>query len=225
MKQFKPDVPFPDLGRRAALTGIGAVAASTIFPVPGLPTLVFAGPVPTAGNLDLVVVGNYLAASSALLGVPASALSPPAEQDDIQLQFMYSSMCNGANSHATLAFTNTYVELRDQGLSDQEIAARLLTFSPGPPAAIRTDEVGTMARLTMQMWLFGVWYGGTEVATVTPSNQWITGDWAVDMVVSARGYKSSWIWRMAQAHPMGFSHFNFGSWADTPPSLEDYGIA
>ncbi|MEX0957531.1 MAG: hypothetical protein WDZ83_20235 [Rhizobiaceae bacterium] len=225
MKLIKADAPYPDLGRRAALTGMGAVAAAAILLVPGLPSRVFAGPSPTADDLDVVVVGNYLAASAVLLGVPVGALAPQAEQDDIPLQFMYYTMCNGANSSATLAFTNTYVEYRDMGLSDQEIAARLLTFAAGPPAAVRSDGVGAMARLTMQMWLFGVWYGGTEVGNVTPSNKWITGEWAVDMVVSARAYKSSWIWRMAQAHPMGFSHFNFGSWADQPPSLSDYGIA
>ena len=31
-----------------------------------------------------------------------------------------------------------------------------------------------------------------------------------------------WIWRILQAHPMGYSMMRFGYWANKPPPLERY---
>ena len=209
------------LSRRRAITSISAAIS---FPVLGLPDRLYAGSVPHSYTLDVAITDDFLSASAALTGIDAVNLSPSVKQDSIALEAIYHSLCDTANSAATSAFVDAYVALRDKGLEDQDISQQLLTTKSAESPRIRVDEVGCMARLTMQMWLFGVWYGHTEVSRVPQSKEWITGEWAVDMVTSGRAYKNGWIWRIAQSHPMGFSHFNFGSWADLPPGLEDYGI-
>ena len=41
-------------------------------------------------------------------------------------------------------------------------------------------------------------------------------------VYSAVAYRRGWIWRIAQAHPMGYSHFDLNSWGEAAPPLTDY---
>ncbi len=209
-------------GRREFIKGMGVAATLSVVPA-GLPKLVYAGSFSNSEDPGLVVVGSFTAASAALLGIPSNEIEPAIQQDNVSLAWMYYVMCFDANSDATLAFTNSYVYYNKIGYSDQDIA-NILLIESGSQNTPRKDATGVMSRLTMQMWLFGVWYGETEVKRIPSSKDLIPKDWQVDMVVASRGYKNAWIWRIAQAHPMGFSHFNFGSWADTPPSLTDYGI-
>lgn len=208
-----------NLSRRSALKKVGSIAVLTTIATPGLPSLIYAGPEPVASEFDLD--GSYLQLSQALTGIPSSTLYPPAPPDNTPLQLMYWNLCNLANSTATQHLIDEYRSYRSQGLTDQQIGDQLLKTSGD---VIRSDAVGTMARLTMQMWLFGVWFGEAEVTKVPSARTTIKGQWAQNFVVSALAYKSGWIWNIAQAHPMGFSHFNFGSWAEAPPTLADYGI-
>jgi len=41
-------------------------------------------------------------------------------------------------------------------------------------------------------------------------------------VVSSNSYVEGWIWRILQAHPMGYSMMRFGYWANQPPPLSAY---
>lgn len=208
-----------DLNRRSVLMKAGSLAVLTTTAIPGLPNLIYAGPEPDVSEFDLN--GSYLQLSQALTGIPASTLFPQTPPDNAPLQLMYWHLCTLANSTATQLLIDEYQSYHGKGYSDQQIGDQLLKSSSG---AIRDDAVGTMARLTMQMWLFGVWFGETEATNVSSAENTIQDEWAQNFVVSARAYKSGWIWRIAQAHPMGFSPFNFGSWAEAPPTLADYGI-
>ena len=38
----------------------------------------------------------------------------------------------------------------------------------------------------------------------------------------ARRLHQGWTWRVAQTHPMGYSDFRFGYWAEDPPALNDF---
>ena len=42
------------------------------------------------------------------------------------------------------------------------------------------------------------------------------------VVVSSNSYVEGWIWRILQAHPMGYSMMRFGYWANQPPPLSAY---
>ena len=41
-------------------------------------------------------------------------------------------------------------------------------------------------------------------------------------VVSSQAYKESLVWKAMQAHPMGYSMFSFGYWAEEPPPLDQF---
>jgi hypothetical protein len=40
-------------------------------------------------------------------------------------------------------------------------------------------------------------------------------------VLTPAAYTQGWAWRVAQAHPMGYSELRFGYWADQPFSLSE----
>jgi hypothetical protein len=82
-----------------------------------------------------------------------------------------------------------------------------------------------------------------EVTSTTPSNQaqlcqsiiamWYLGSWypppflastSLQQVISSQAYTKSLVWNVAQAHPMGFSAFTFGYWAQPPASLSTFGV-
>ena len=79
------------------------------------------------------------------------------------------------------------------GAAAPEVARRLLEAEGSP----RPDGVGALARLTMLMWLYGVWYGGMETARMPgsvslprlPAQR-------TDAVVSVHAYRNAWIWRV-----------------------------
>ena len=39
-------------------------------------------------------------------------------------------------------------------------------------------------------------------------------------VISPAAYTQGWTWRVAQAHPMGYSELRFGYWAKDPLPLD-----
>jgi hypothetical protein len=60
---------------------------------------------------------------------------------------------------------------------------------------------GPPARNIMKMWYLGSWIG---------------------TVISSQSYTEGWVWKVMQAHPMGYSVFHFGYWAENPPGLEEF---
>ena len=41
-------------------------------------------------------------------------------------------------------------------------------------------------------------------------------------MISPKAYTQGWVWRVAQAHPMGYSDMQFGYWTREPPPLSDF---
>ena len=105
----------------------------------------------------------------------------------------------------------------DRAAAALAAAGRLLADGGRP----RADDVGALARLTMLMWLYGVWYGGTETARMPGSAAVIGPDHRTDLVVSVRAYRNGWIWRLAEARPMGVAGAP-GAWAQAPPGLDAF---
>lgn len=206
-------LPIP---RRTVLKGAGALGAILLAPKLPLWSLAEAAPVASAPP-------QFLQISSALLGIADEALEPVrtgATQDNLSTSSVFYSL-------ETLAGP----------LAAQEMIAVWNSFPPDMPyyqrarallgsgTTIRPDAAGTFSRLTMLAWLFGVWYGATEINRNPRAELYISNPaYRQDFLISGRAYKNGWIWRIAQAHPMGFSQFAFGSWASPPPTLTEYGI-
>ncbi|KUY50324.1 hypothetical protein WS48_15135 [Burkholderia sp. RF7-non_BP1] len=205
----------PAMTRRQFLYGAGALGGLLL--APALPVWARADMPPgrraPAAFVDL---------SAALLGIEHSVLDPAVAPDDLALASVFYDLGSRAGPDGLHQLEREYIRWSTSGMHGAVIAHALLTAGVNLP---RTDAVGTFARLTMLMWLYGVWYGGTECDRHSGARAHITDPaYQVDGIVSGRAYRAAWIWRVAQAHPPGFSQFSFGSWAEPPPSLADYGI-
>jgi hypothetical protein len=76
------------------------------------------------------------------------------------------------------------------------------------------DDTKFLARSIVLMWYLGAWYKPADLRKAVTSP-----DFVPHMIISAKAYSRGWIWRIAQAHPMGFSEMQFGYWAE-PPKLD-----
>ena len=196
------------LTRRSILRG----AASSLLFVDGLP--LWAG---AEQAVSEPAPADYLLLSSALVGVEAEGLEPAARAGEAPLADTFHGLCREAAPAATAALLAAWREAAGGEVGPAAVARRLLADGDRP----RGDEVGALARLTMLMWLYGVWYGGTETARMPASAAAIGEDHRTDLVVSVRAYRNGWIWRFAQARPMGVAGAP-GAWAEAPPPLDEF---
>ena len=202
------------LTRRSILQGAGA--AGSLLLAGGLPLWARGEQAPEEPAPD-----DYPRLSAALLGVEAARLEPAARAGEIPLADTFHALSREAAPAATAAMLSAW----------RAAAEGTTAGGPAPPGAAvgrlladggrpRADEVGALARLTMLMWLYGVWYGGTETARMPASAAAIGADHRTDLVVSVRAYRNGWIWRFAQARPMGVAGAP-GAWAEAPPPLDE----
>lgn len=161
--------------------------------------------------------GDYLRLSSALLGVESTVLDTETRRGGPPLADTFHSLCREAAPAALDALLAAYGRAASGGTEPPAIARQLLSDGGDP----RTDAVGALARLTMLMWLYGIWYGGTETARMPASARFIDAAHRTDVVVSVQAYRNAWIWRFAQARPMGVSG-EPAAWSEAPPSLERF---
>jgi hypothetical protein len=78
-----------------------------------------------------------------------------------------------------------------------------------------------LARSIVLMWYLGAWYDPGDLkmlAEPPPSLPEVS-----HKVISAKAYTQGWVWRVAQAHPMGSSDMQFGYWQRKPnPERPDF---
>lgn len=160
---------------------------------------------------------DYLRLSAALLGIDATRLEPVTRAGETPLADVFHGLGREAAPAATAALLSAFREVAGLGGSDEAAVRRLLSAGGLP----RADGTGALARLTALMWLYGVWYGGAETARMPGSTAFLGPDHRADFVVSVRAYRNGWIWRFAQARPMGVAGVP-GAWAEAPPSLGEF---
>ncbi len=148
---------------------------------------------------------SFVNLSALLTGIDASKLAPSVDPKNIkQVYFDYA--------------------LKQAGAAFEQLLSIFNANSSKPPAEIANiifNQSGTdicfLARSVMLMWYLGSWYapGALQKAgTNTPPPD--------SVVISAAAYTQGWSWNVAQAHPMGYSNFQFGYWASNPPLLSDF---
>lgn len=196
--------------RRSIIRGAGA--AGSLLVAGGLP-LWARGEQPPGEPAP----ADYLRLSSTLLGVEAARLEPDARAGETPLADTFHGLCREAAPAATAALLAAWREAAPRGEAAPAAAGHLLADGGRP----RTDGVGALARLTMQMWLCGVWYGGTETARMPASAGAIDPGHRTDFVVSVHAYRNGWLWRFAQARPIGVAG-EPGAWSEAPPSLDAF---
>lgn len=196
------------LTRRSVIKGAGA--AGSLLLAGGLPLRAEAEqPAAQAAPRD------YVRLSSALLGVEAAVLEPAPRPGVPPLADTFHGLCAEAAPAALAALLAEYGRAAAGGEAPPARAQRLLSAGGRP----RPDGVGAAARLTMLMWLYGVWYGGLETIRMPGSAAFLDPAHRTDAVVSVHAYRNAWIWRFAQTGPAGVPAGAPGSWAEPPPDL------
>ena len=79
---------------------------------------------------------------------------------------------------------------------------------------IMASDVKLLGRSIIALWYLASWY--QPAALVEPPM------FAKFVTISADAYTQSWIWRIAQSHPMGYSEWDFGYWTKDPRPLTDF---
>ncbi len=198
------------LTRRSVIQGAGAAGS-----------LLFAGGLPVWANAEQPAARtaphDYIRLSSALLGVEPTVLEPPPRAGAAPLADTLHALCREAAPDALAALLAELGQAAAGGATAPEVARRLLELQGNP----RPDGVGALARLTMLMWLYGVWYGGMETARMPGSAAFLDPAHRTDMVVSVRAYRNAWIWRFAQTTPAGVADAP-GNWSEPPPGLAEF---
>ncbi len=148
---------------------------------------------------------NFVNLSALLTGIAADKLSPGLDPKNLKQAYF------------------DYAEAKAGSTFDQLLSIYAANAS-SPPEKIATaifDESGTdicfLARSVMLMWYLGSWYAPVDLekaGTNTPPPP--------SVVISSAAYTQGWAWNVAQAHPMGYSVFQFGYWANNPPALNDF---
>ncbi len=198
---------YMSLTRRSVIKGAGAAGS-----------LLLAGGIPVWSRAEQsgasTAPSDYLRLSSALLGVEAAALEPAPRPGAASLADTFHALCDEAAPDALTALLEEFGQATAGGAAAPDVARRLLEQEGRP----RPDGAGSMARLTMLMWLYGVWYGGMETARMPGSAAVLDPAHRIDMVVSVHAYRNAWIWRFAQTSPAGVAAAP-GAWSEPPPSL------
>jgi hypothetical protein len=81
-----------------------------------------------------------------------------------------------------------------------------------------SDDTKYLARSIVLMWYLGAWYAPQDLQR---SNRNPGAELNFN-VISPEAYTQGWALSVAQAHPMGFSRFQFGYWSHPPRDLGDF---
>jgi hypothetical protein len=151
--------------------------------------------------------------SAILTGIDGTMLAPPLAPVEVDVKTVYFSM---AQTKDGAVFGDLLVLYgQNQTKPPAEIADLLLNQSG--------DDIKYLCRSIMLMWYLGSWYEPKDLeAAAKAAAAGKPLPFLSSIVVSADAYTQGWTWSVAQAHPMGYSTFNFGYWSTNPPSLTDF---
>ena len=187
-----------EFSRRKMLTVAAATAATAVGSVE-LPT-------PAAAD-DTDDQKRFVKLSVALTGIAESKLAPAV--DPIQVK-------------------NDYFQQAKLDPAFQKLMQIVGTDPSDPPTAAATKimtnpdpDIKYLGRSIILMWYLGAWYEPKKLADFESPNP-PPFPVTADNVVSPKAYTQAWNWRIAQAHPMGYSELRFGYWSNEPPALDDF---
>jgi hypothetical protein len=196
------------LGRRSVLVQAttALIAASSVsFDKPALAD--------TASDDNALL--SFINLSAALTGVPNGSLRP--NVDPIDLKREYFKFIRLQKETEPFADLLKLAPAKREALTDAELAD---IRGKVAAAAKMNDKVKYLTRSITLLWYLGGWY----VPSALQAHEQSKGKARPGFqVVSANAYTHGWIWRVAQAHPMGYSDMQFGYWKTTPADLKSFG--
>jgi Membrane bound FAD containing D-sorbitol dehydrogenase len=182
-----------DFTRRKVL----GVAAGTMASVVGQASL----PEPAAAD-DAADLALFVKVSAALTGIDEGKLAPAV--DPVQIKHAYFQQAKSDPGFEPL------MQIVRANSADPAAAADKIMNSADP-------KIKFLGRSIILAWYLGVWYEPKVLAQTPPP-------FPVPplKVISPAAYTQGWTWRVAQAHPMGYSELRFGYWSDEPLPLNDF---
>jgi hypothetical protein len=195
--------------RRSVLAGAAAATAATL--ASDIPALAQA-----ANPTDLEV---FVTLSSALTGIAAGKLRPFADSLDLSTEY-FDRLTDWAAKKPSTALAallqltrSASLPAAPDGIIQQPDVDRLARA-----IADRGDEPKYLARSIVLMWYLGSWYEPDDLKNLPLT----APSFIKHTVISPKAYTQGFVWRVAQAHPMGYSDLQFGYWTREPPPLSDF---
>jgi hypothetical protein len=188
--------------RRTLLAGAAAAtAAATVA------TLSTSAPARAADPNSAQDMSDFVKLSEALTGIVAAKLAPAAEPFDIKRDYF-----KLLNEKEPAAFEKLLTIVRENRNAPAQAIIDKVQSDP---------ESNFLARSIVLMWYLGAWYDPGDLKLLAgppPPPPDLS-----HKVISAKAYTQGWIWRVAQAHPMGSSDMQFGYWQRKPnPEHPDF---
>jgi hypothetical protein len=189
------------VSRRTMLTGAAATTAVT-----AVGSIDATRAADAATSMDL-----FLGLSSALTGISVDRLNPRRQpgqrfpRDTLNVkQAYYERAQNYPEFEQLLKLYNV-----NSDKPDKDAIAKVILDDP---------NVRFLARSIILAWYLGAWYEPADLKnprSVPPPISF--------QVISSTTYTQGFVWRVAQAHPMGYSESAFGYWSEPPTqSLDDF---
>lgn len=206
------------LTRRSVLAGAAATAAVTMGGE------AMADNPPSADPNSPQDMDAFVKMSAALTGIAVKMLAPDTDSlgmRQVYFDFLTRSKDRAAGLAALLQVAKSVnlpipADLKLGGIIQQGDVDNL-----AQAIAAKGDDAKYFARSIVLMWYFGAWYEPKVLqalaAAPDPSKVFVG-----HTIVSAKAYTQGWLWRVAQAHPMGYSDMQFGYWTRPPEPLIDF---
>jgi hypothetical protein len=186
--------------RRKMLTGVAATAAGAVGSA-NLTTQT-AAQTTAADDADRTL---FIALSAALTGIDKERLSPAVDPIQINRQYF-------AQAKTDPAFDGLMQIIRADPSNPAAAAEKVLNNSD--------SNIKYLGRSIILMWYLGAWYAPKKLENFNSSPP--KPPYPPDKVISPAAYTQGWTWRVAQAHPMGYSELLFGYWSKEPPALDAF---
>lgn len=206
-----------ELTRRTVLASVAATTVAAGVEIPAH------AQTPNANKQEDMLAFIYL--SSALTGIaedklaPGFSRAPPQQQpadplkrnqgsDPVDIKHDYFTLLTQKESQT---FTKLLQIAKDNVNAPDRNAAIIEKVQA-------SDDTKYLGRSVVLMWYLGAWYAPQDLKNANKN-----ADAPLDFkVVSPRAYTQGWALSVAQAHPMGFSQFQFGYWSRLPKGIEDF---
>jgi hypothetical protein len=200
-----------EVSRRTVLAGVAATAATAAFGSITVPLSAVARAKPEEDQISKDLE-DFVLLSEKLTGIPGSKLAPGVDAVGVASVYLKEAGKVVGFDSVLQAFKATPTD---------ETVAHLM----------QDTRTMYLCRSIILAWYLGAWYepdtleaeaNRSEKATANKLKA-ATGRPPVKRynlvqcrVISPKTYTQGWVWRIAQAHPMGYANRQFGYWSEKP---------
>ena len=190
--------------RRTVLAGAAAATA-----VATVGTVNTTAPAHAADPNSAQDMTDFITLSSALTGIAATKLAPGSDPIDVKRD--YFKWLSDKQPAVFEKVLNIVRENRSASNLPQVIVDK-----------VQADpDSKFLARSIVLMWYLGAWYDPEHLKALAEPSASPPPE-VSHKVISAKAYTQGWVWRVAQAHPMGSSDMQFGYWQHKPNPRSDF---